>query len=471
MDKRKKVASYITRYQMLENTECVVVGVSGGPDSMCLLHLLMDFRQTYGYELHVVHIHHGLRGKDADEDMAFVENYCRQHGLAFHGFAYAVEQLAQTWHMSGEEAGRKVRYDAFYQVLQECGKSGKIAVAHNSDDNSETFLLNLFRGSGIAGLTGIKPVRGQIIRPVLCLERAEILEYLQENGIDYRTDATNEETFYTRNKIRNRVLPYIREEINEQAGKHITQTADHLNEVFTYMNREMEQAYGQMVERKEGKLYISIDRLSTLQPVICKMVLRHGIEQLAGKLKDITAAHITMIMALLESETGKQCNLPYHLVCDRQYGYLRLYREEKTKEKQEILICEMEKLKENEEIILESDRGTFSIKMKKNVDSFIKIPEKIYTKWLDYDILSDTFEIRTRREGDYIVVNRHGGRKKLKDYFIDLKIPREERDHILLVAKGNEIFWVVGYRISERCKISEKTRAIVQITYDGKEQK
>ena len=150
---------------------------------------------------------------------------------------------------------------------------------------------------------------------------------------------------------------------------------------------------------------------------------------------------------------------------------MRLYREEKTKEKQEILICETEKLKEDEEIILESDRGTFSIKMKKNVDSFIKIPEKIYTKWMDYDILSDTFEIRTRREGDYIVVNRHGGRKKLKDYFIDLKIPREERDHILLVAKGNEIFWVVGYRISERCKISEKTRAIVQITYDEKEHK
>lgn len=471
MDKRKKVASYITRYQMFQNTECVVAGVSGGPDSMCLLHLLMDFQKSYGYEIHVVHIHHGLRGEEADEDMAFVENYCRQNDIAFHGFTYDVGQLAQIWHMSGEETGRKVRYDRFYQVLKECGKTGKIAVAHNSDDNSETFLWNLFRGSGIAGLTGIKPVRDQIIRPILCLERAEILEYLKENRIDYRTDTTNEETIYTRNKIRNRVLPYVREEINEQAGKHITQTAEHLNEVFAYMNQEMERIYGQVVERKGEQLYLPIEYVKTLHPVICKMVLRHMIEQLTGKLKDITAAHIAMILALSEGETGKKCRLPYDMICDRQYEYLRLYKEKKTKEKQEILICETGDLKENEKAIWNSSRGTFSILWRKKEDSFIKIPQKIYTKWLDYDILGDTFEIRTRREGDYIVVNRQGGRKKLKDYYIDLKIPREERDHILLVAKGSEIFWVVGYRISERCKISEKTRAILQIEYDGKEQK
>lgn len=467
----KKIEDYIRKYNMIGGAENIVAGVSGGADSMCMLHLLKKFRERYGYRLAVVHIHHGLRGKDADEDMEYVEKCCDEWKIEFYPFRYKVEELAKQWHMSSEEAGRKVRYDSFYKVLKELG-GGKIAVAHNSDDNSETFLLNLFRGTGITGLTGISPVRQNIIRPVLCLGRKQILEYLRENGIDYRTDETNEGELYTRNKIRNRVLPYVRQDINDRASEHIIQAADALSEICSYMDKQADSAYRTVVRQQNQRYEILIPEMEYYDKVLQKMICRKAVESLAGKLKDITSVHIDIILELMAGETGKKANLPYDIVCEKQYQTLLLYKNQGKKQhsRRGCIECDIEGLGEEKREILLGDEGVFKLKKIKKVITNIKFEEKMYTKWLDYDILKSTFQIRNRRAGDYIVINRSGGRKKIKDFFIDLKIPREERDKILLLAKGSEIFWVIGYRISERCKISEDTKNILEIEYFAEEE-
>ena len=197
--------------------------------------------------------------------------------------------------------------------------------------------------------------------------------------------------------------------------------------------------------------------------MIRKRICRRAVAQMAGKLKDITSVHIDIVLDIISGESGRKSDLPYGLEVYREYGKIGIAKRKKQEKDGQICIdCNMEG-EDGKEI--RCDRGAFFIKKIKNMPANRKIQEKMYTKWLDYDILKSTFQIRTRRPGDYIVVNQEGGRKKLKDYFIDLKIPREERDRILLVAEGSEVFWVVGYRISERVRITEKTGSMLQIEY------
>lgn len=462
---RKKVKDYIEKYHLLEDTKKVIVGVSGGPDSMCLLHLLMTLRHEYGYDITVVHINHGIRGKEAQDDMEYVEIFCKEHGIAYEGFFCEVPKLAKNKHISTEEAGREVRYQKFEEVRRK-NHAEKIAVAHNRNDNTETFLMNLFRGTGIAGLTGIRPARNSIIRPVLCLDRQEIMEYLRENRIDYRIDDTNEEDVYTRNKIRNRVIPYIQDNINEKAVEHIGQASALLSEIQDYLDRQLEQAWSQVAEKKQDMYELSVDELKKQDITMQKMICRKAVADFSGKLKDISYVHIENMLELTKKDTGRKINLPAQMICERQYGKLRLYHKDWKKSAGQVLIaCDMEG-REGEKKTFSWSGGKLSAEIIKKEDLNFKIQEKMYTKWMDYDILEDNaFQIRNRKQGDYIIVNQNGGRKKLKDYLIDLKVPREERDHIPLLVIGEEVLWVIGYRISERCKVTGDTKKVIQLEY------
>ena len=204
---REKVLKFINENRMMEKGDNIVIGVSGGADSMCLLDIMLYIATEYDLNIYVVHINHGIRGESAYRDARFVKDYCYSRGVNCTIGEYDVPILASQWGMSHEEAGRRVRYEAFDEMLQRLGGKGKIAVAHNADDSAETILLNLIRGSGLKGMTGIQPVRDNIIRPILCLSRSEIEAYNQAEGINYVTDETNLEDEYTRNKIRMNILP------------------------------------------------------------------------------------------------------------------------------------------------------------------------------------------------------------------------------------------------------------------------
>ena len=338
---RKRAADYINHNNMIDREDVIVTGVSGGADSMCLLSLLLDLRDMWNIDVVAVHIHHGIRGQAADDDMEYVKEFCRLKGIEFEGFYFDIPAIALEKHISMEEAGRLKRYEAFNQVRERKkseGRKCKIAVAHNMDDNSETFLFNLFRGTGIKGLMGIRPERDGIIRPVMCLDRNDILEYLLEKKIEYRTDETNLETDYTRNKIRLRLIPYIEENINDGAKANINRTAAMLTEINNYMEKQALTVYSKNISTENDKKCINIsENLWKEDNIIVRMVIRMAVEKAAGRLKDITSRHIESIAELGNNQVSRAVDLPYNLRAVRTYNGItlksinKIKREEKYK--------------------------------------------------------------------------------------------------------------------------------------------
>ena len=451
----RKFVQFIEKNELFKQNEKLVVGVSGGADSVCLLSLLCKLREEMPFEMTVVHINHGIR-KEAKEDALFVENLCAKYGVPFILEEHLVNELAKEWNMSSEEAGRKVRYDAFLKALGDEG--GKIVVAHNQNDVAETVLFHLFRGSSSTGLTGIRAKNGNIVRPLLCFTREEIEKYLEENHLNYCIDKTNLTDDYTRNKIRNHILPYVEEHIVTGSVGHIYQTAGHLSEQEDYLKQEAACVLKRVAEFDENAFVCRINRIkfSKLHIFMKKKVLYIIIEQLSGSKKDITAKHIQNVLDLFEKTGMKKISLPYNLQAKSGYEYICV---ERKPEKQ---------VKELYESALEEAKGfTFQVFSDKMPDT---VPEMEYTKWFDYDKIEKSLVIRTRKEGDYFMVQGGTHKKSLGRYFIDEKVPKDERDQVLLLADGSHIVWIIGMRISDYYKITENTKTIIKIQYEGEYQ-
>ncbi|HAR92364.1 MAG TPA: tRNA lysidine(34) synthetase TilS [Eubacterium sp.] len=450
---KKKVLEFIRKNKLVKKGNSVVLGVSGGADSICMLKLLSDLQKRLGISLYVLHINHMIRGEEADQDAAFVKKICTKFKVPHRVINVDVPALAEREGLSEEEAGRYVRYDEFSKYAYEVSAT-KIAVAHNSNDNAETVLMNLARGTGIKGLGGIPPKREmedangnvvEVIRPILCLSRKEIEDYLKENEIEYRNDSTNDSTDYTRNKIRLEIMPLL-ENINDNAMQNITNASNELADTSNYIEKDVDEAYEEFVTEEDGKLFLS-DESFAIDPIVLTGVIRKMIENIAGKLKDITRIHVGDVVSLSEKQVGKKIDLPYSIVAEREYEGISMFSESN----------ETESETKNKEVIISFEEDDFDR---------TSIEELKYTKWLDYDKIDDVV-VRTRQKGDYIVIDGDGATKKLKKYFIDEKIPRRERDEVLLVADGNHILWVVGYRISEDVKVTSSTKKVVKLEYKG----
>lgn len=450
MDMMKKVLDFVNKNKILEHGDSVILGVSGGADSVCMLHLLNSIKEDLGIELTVVHVNHGIRGIEAEQDAEFVEHISKELGVECKIFHIDVPSIARNRKISEEEAGRIERYAVFESVAQEIG-ANKIAVAHNLNDNSETVLFHLFRGSGLKGMTGIPVKRGKIIRPLLCLTRKEIEEYLEKHRLDYCIDSTNKETEYSRNKLRLEILPYIKENINSKAEEHIVNTAQSLREVYDYIEYQTDEAYENYVKNN-----IILNEAKDLPSVILKEVVRRWIFNNTGSLKDITATHIDMVISLLHNSVSKKIEIPCSFTIKKGYQGIELGEGEEPKKKIGQVLLEDNKINQVENFFVSVEESSIN---KENV------PDLMYTKWFDYDKINKLL-LRSRQPGDYIIIDKKGGKKKLKDYFIDEKVPREKRDEILLLADGSHIVWIVGYRISEYFKVSDETKNIIKIAYD-----
>ncbi len=448
----RKFVQFIQQNELIKQNEKLVVGVSGGADSVCLLSLLCKLREEMSLNLTVVHINHSIRS-EALEDALFVESLCEKYGIPFVLKTYPVNDLAKKWNMSSEEAGRKVRYEAFSSVLG--NEEGKIVVAHNQNDVAETVLFNLFRGSGSTGLTGIRPKNGNIIRPLLCFLREEIENYLYENQLSYCIDKTNLTDDYTRNKIRNHILPYVEEHIVKGSVSHIYNTAGLLKEQEEYLETVADSALSEVAVLDEERHTYEIDRakFSKLHIFLQKKVLYKIIEQLSGSKKDITAKHIENVLGLFNKEGMKSVSLPYNLQAKSSYEHVCIGLSRNNTD-EEIM-----------ESALEDAKGfTFRIFSDKMPDT---IPEKEYTKWFDCDKIEGVLTVRTWREGDFLMVQNGQHRKSVSRYFIDEKIPKDERAKMLLLTDGSHVLWIIGKRISDYYKITEKTKRILEIQYDG----
>ena len=464
----EEVLQYMTQYHMVEPGDVVITGVSGGADSVCLLLVLQKLAAELSISIEAVHINHGIR-TEAAGDAEFVRRLCEDRRIPFHLVCADVETQAKQEKMSTEEMGRKIRYEAFRQILGE--RKGRIAVAHNSNDRAETMLFHLFRGTGLAGVCGIRPVQGEIIRPLLFLERKEIEQWLQEQEISFCTDATNLGDDYTRNRIRHHFLSYAEEEIVHGATANMNRAAKQLQEADEYVMRQTLAAVKRCCVFTEHPKAASV-KLSLLQkedPFIQKRLLFYTVCEIAGRKKDITEAHIQSIYKLLQGTGSKECMLPYQVHVYKQYEWVKIEKSEAERGISQEKYMELPELPVDIPSVMDvPGLGKVEFRTFPCEKSQI-IPQKTYTKWFDYDRITKIMFLRPRQAGDYLTVNQQMGRKSLQDYFVDQKIPKENRNSLYVLAMDHHVVWVPGLRISEYFKITEQTEHVLQVKVLSKE--
>lgn len=469
-----KVHSFIKENGIISRGDRIIIGLSGGADSVCLLDILNGIKEQYGITLYAVHVNHGIRGEQADEDERFSVELCRKYGIKSAVYYYDVPMLSKKWHMTEEEAARRVRYEAFEKEYVK-RKADKIATAHHRTDQAETILFRMCRGTGIKGMLGMAPVRGDIIRPLLCVTGREIREYLSDIGQKYRLDSTNDCVDYDRNRIRHNVIPEL-ECINDNAVGHIADMAQQLSEVYEWFRINVRNIENSLIKQNERSTEIKAAELLIMHPAVAKEVVRNMIAGITGSLKDIAAVHIEQVLELLHMDSGKMIHLPYGITAYRDYDVIRL-----TKEKNDECITDKmheyeisrDMLSDNgmdsvfynvylpdkkelcERIRITAEVGKYS---KRNTD----IPKNICTKWFDYDKMGDKLNIRRIASEDYFFIA--GGRKKtMTRYMIDEKIPRMYRDKLLVAAEGSKVMWVIGGRVSEEFFLTDNTDKVLMM--------
>lgn len=425
----RKVESFIKQNNLIGAGEKVGVAVSGGVDSMSLLFLL----KKLGYPLIALHFEHGIRGEESRADAEFVRGFCAREDIPFLSQSAGVPAYAKERGMSLEAAARELRYE----FLLGAG-ADKVATAHHMDDNAESVLLNIARGCGVAGLTGIDIKSGVLVRPFLCLRRAEIEAYAKENAISYVTDRTNFDIRYPRNRLRLGLMCEL-EKINPSVVGALGRLSENA--------REYERMIGALadevpMEAEPGGSGVSAALLHGLdQPVAAEVLLRMcGI---AGSRKDVSRIHIEAMMGL--SRTGAEIPVKNGIYAKYEYGRLIIYR--KRDRMDDISFCvPLTEVTAFPGGTITMEKGTLDPHNKdKNRECFGRLPEGAV--------------VRTRRPGD-VFAPLGAGEKKLKDYLIDKKIPREDRDALPLVAEGSRIIWVVGVQVSADYAVLDADEAI-----------
>ena len=477
----EKVFAYIKEHHMIAPGEKIVVGVSGGADSVCLLFLLLACAERIPLSLAVVHVNHGIRD-DAEADARYVETLCRQNGIPFFLTSLDVRTLAAEEKCSEEDAGRRGRYRAFRRAAEELG-GAEIAVAHNSDDNAETMLFHLFRGTGIKGLGGIPPVRAEegglkIIRPILCLERKEVEAYLSKRQIAWRTDCTNCGDDYRRNRIRHHILPYAECEIAEGTVEHMRRTAQMLRETESFLEQQTWEAMRKCVRRyKKGAgtpeteevrgYVVEVEEFRQLHSALQKRIVFELICRLSPGRKDISFVHIRDTLNLFVGEEHRRVSLPFGIAAWRQYGQVFLTRG----------VCAADSMPMEKTVPLTEELFTqpavYDLGNRGQMEFYAffrkkeqEVPRNQYTKWFDYDKMKESLTIRSRLEGDFLTIADGTGNmvhKSLKKYMVTEKIPRQLRDEIPVLAEGNHVLWLTGRRISEYFKVDENTKRVLQV--------
>lgn len=310
---KNKILETIKKYNMIENGEKVVLAVSGGPDSICMLDILKDIKNDekidMNFEIVVAHVNHMIR-KEAEEDEKYVKKYCEENQIEFYSKSIDVQKMANNNKIGLEEAGRKARYDFFDEILERTNAQ-KIAIAHNKNDKVETVLMHILRGSGINGLKGIEPKRGRYIRPLIECERNEIEEYCNEKNLQPRIDKTNFENEYTRNKVRNLLIPYIQKEFNPNLIQTIDRLSNLVAEEEDYMDKQVQKIYEEiLISENEKEIQLDLKMFNLQEKVIKSRVILYTITRLFGNSKGLEKIHIEDIIKLCSNNIGNKYLTP-----------------------------------------------------------------------------------------------------------------------------------------------------------------
>lgn len=461
----KKVMSYIKDNNLIKSGDKVLVALSGGPDSVCLLNILYNLKAELNIEVGAAHLNHLLRDKDAFEDEEYVKTLCKSLDIPCFVKRVDINKYSKDKKMSSEMAGREARYNFFDDIVKDEGYT-KIATAHNANDQAETILFRLMRGSGIEGLCGIKVRRDKIIRPILCLSRKEVEEYIEINNLKPRIDKTNFEKIYNRNKIRLDMIPYIKENFNED----IIQTLNRMSVLLQKDNEFIENSARSFYEKyciEQSDYFIIKKEMFDNKEAVVTRVIRYALTNFSKTHYDFEMKHIYEICNLAKNNSGKAIDLPNKIYAENIYG--DIYIKERINinnidVKQEIVVNKNEI--NGKKIFFNDENIEFSVL--KN-DSNLDLNQNNFIKYFDFDKINDSISLRKRKNGDKIIPLGMKGSKKIKDLFIDMKVPKEERDCIPLLCFDENISWIVGIRVSEEYKITNKTKNILRVIVERKE--
>jgi tRNA(Ile)-lysidine synthase len=430
---------YSSENGLLPVDGCILAAVSGGIDSMVMLNLYLQS----GIKVAVAHCNFSLRAEESDGDEELVKGFALRNKLPFHTIRFRTSEYALTNRLSIQMAARELRYKWFEEVRKENGYDS-IAVAHNMNDNAETFFINLLRGTGINGLTGMKPKNGNIVRPLLFASREEISMYARENKIIYREDSSNAQVKYTRNKIRHKIFPILGE-INDDALTAITSTMEKLSGTAVIAGWKISEIHSKIFVPEGNEINVNINEL---QHVIKEKILIFEL----FRQYNLSADQCNELVDLLEAPPGKILYTSTHrIIKDRDRLIITL---QKPADLPEVYFNDINKMAES---------VSFSEVRIEDVSNVIVKPDR-YSAFLDADLINFPLIYRLWKPGDRFMPFGMKGMKKVSDYLVDNKIPLPEKEKVMVLQAGNDIIWLTGYRIDNRFRITDKTKRVLIIS-------
>ncbi|MFZ5634659.1 MAG: tRNA lysidine(34) synthetase TilS [Bacillota bacterium] len=461
MDFLPQVKSTIEEYNMISPGDAVLVGVSGGPDSVALLHLLNRLKEDLKLTLYAGHLNHMFRGEEAEADARLVESLAREWQVPFIMEKINVPGYLQKNRLSPQQGAREVRYRFFEETAARLGAS-RVALGHQADDQAETVLLNLIRGAGMTGLSGIPPVReGLYIRPLLNVRRKQIELYCRSFGLPYRVDSSNLKPVYLRNRVRLELIPLLEEKYNPAVVDSLNRLARIARDEDGYLEAISRDAFESVVKsQKAGKITILLEKLAGYPAAVRRRVIRIACRNLAGYGSALTFEHLDRA---LEMTAGKQdqgkIELPDGIVLVKRYRFLEIIKGREVPQvpfyRYLLQVPGVTRIPEvNRSIAAEILAASLA-----GGPCRFRCGEAL----LDLEKLKEPLYVRRRREGDVFFPLGMGGQVKLKKFFIDRKVPREERDAIPIVTCGNDIVWVAGFRPGEPWKVTERTKTCLYL--------
>lgn len=446
---KDKFLQTIENNNLIDENDTIIIGASGGPDSQFLVYLLNEIKDMYKIKLVLAHLNH-MHRKEAVDDENLVQKTAKKLGLDFHKDSKSMDLYAKKHSISSEHAGRILRYDFFEKVCKKY-KNPKIAIAHNMDDQAETVLMRIIRGTGLDGLKAMEYKNGKIIRPIMDFSKNEILGFLDKYDIDYHIDKTNLEKDYTRNKIRLDVIPEI-EKINPNFKKSLISLSEIAKDDYSIL-KKLEDDFLENVEFKKDFVSFRKKDFEKLSDPLKKRLIRRGISYIYGHINDFSKKNLDDFLSLVNLSNGKKI-IKDDLVFIKNYKSYDLYKKRKDIDKNKKAFMDFDET-------LEFSNYKFKTRLI-DKDDFSSI-DKVGSVFFDYDKISSPLMIRFRENGDRF--NFHGKKtKKLKDFFIDEKVDKNLRDRIPLVFIKDRLVWIVGYRRSDDFKISNKTKKILMLS-------
>ena len=460
----QQVLRFIEQHHLISDGE-LLVAVSGGPDSVCLLHILVKLQKELKIKLHVAHLNHQLRGAESDADADYVSALARQLGIPATIERRDVKGYQAQQHLSLEEAAREVRYSFLAEVARSIG-ADRVAVGHTMDDHIETILMHLIRGTGTRGLQGLKPhiqwksKTGSIIivRPLLEVSHQETEDYCQSHELMPRIDASNLSLSPLRNRIRHQLLPLLRS-YNPRVTEALLRTGRITSDDINFLDKEIARLWDEIAQQQGVTIILDKEKFDQLPPALQRYLLRASAERLLGSAKDIEMRHIEEMMSALAKPAGKRLSLPGGLIFSIEYNQYRLTSDFAA-------LSPLPLLRDEFQLNIPGETLLPGWRIEATIINREQMTEKgDFTAYFDLDKTGDRLLVRPRQRGDRFQPLGMSQPKKVGEFMIDAKIPRTWRRQIPIVCSPSQILWVVGWRIDERVKVSENTKQILCLKF------